>query len=112
MANHELSQKTIKTEKVSAANNNPYFYDIVESMQMKSMLRYAIENHSPENIALFTRWAESFLPKEPSAQLFIFLAMAYQELEQLDEMCQTLSLGQSIYPNDESLLSGVEHCDK
>ena len=81
-------------------------------MQMKSILSHAFKSHAIEDIELFTHWAESFLPKEPSAQLFIFLAMAYQELDKRAEMCRTIKVGQSIYPNDKSLIDGVANCNK
>ena len=110
--NKELSKKNTTVAEVSKTSSNPYFYDIVESMQMKSILSHAFKSHAIEDIDLFTHWAESFLPKEPSAQLFIFLAMAYQELDKRAEMCRTIKVGQSIYPNDKSLIDGVANCNK
>jgi len=110
LANNELSKTNTTVSEIALASSNPYFFDIVESMQMKTILQYAIQNKSFEDIEYFTRWAESFMFKEPSEQLFVFLALAYQEINKDNEMCQTLKLGKSIYPNSENLKSGVEFC--
>lgn len=112
VSNYELGDKSRGVWNVPAAAVNPYFSQIVEAVQMKSLLQLAMKNNVPEEVDRFAYWAEDYLPKEPSSQMFVFLAMAYQYLDKKDEMCRTMRVGQSIYPYNEDLVSGLVHCNK
>jgi hypothetical protein len=92
------------------ANLNPYYAEILESVRMKSLLHQALKTGNKQNISIFVKWANDNLIREPSAQMFILLALAYQSLEEHSAMCNTIVIGNSIYPNNDDLLSGYEYC--
>lgn len=111
-ANYELGYLDIEKDvwDLSTAKDNPYFRNFVISMQMKSVLLTSRDNNTTEGIEEFIAWAEEYVHREPSAQMFTYLALAYQKLGQKDEMCRAIKKGENIHPRNQGLKDGVMHC--
>lgn len=107
-ASYELGNNNIWRSAV--ANTNPYFSDIAESIRMKSMFLIIDRETKTDGLQKFIDWAEHFLLIEPSSQMFIYLAMAYRNLNKTEDMCRVIKLGESIYPSVPDLMSGVKYC--
>lgn len=108
-ATHELGQN-LNIWRVSTAEVNPYFSDLLESIQMKTAFLYAHKEKNKNAIVSYIEWAEQYLAREPSDQMFIYLAMAYQDIDEKDHMCRVMEQGAAIYPHNTDLKNGLDYC--
>jgi len=110
LSSYELGDPRRNVWQTPHAKVNPYFSDIVESTQMKSLLQFAMKNKVAEDVEAFAQWGEDYLPKEPSANLLTLIILAYQDLGKKDDMCRIMHTAYGIYPFNDDFIRGIEHC--
>lgn len=110
ISSYELGHPMKNVWQTPNAQSNPYFSELVESVQMKSMVQYSMKHDISDGVESFTAWAEEYIPREPSANLFVLLALAYQDLERKNDMCRIMKIANGIYPYNKDFVSGMEFC--
>ncbi len=110
-ANYELSNIKNNLWNASAAKVNPYFSHLLDSVQMKTIFLYNHREGKKQDIPVYIEWAENYLSREPSETMFIYLALAYQDMGNEEQMCRIMQQGAGIYPQNADLKNGLNYCD-
>lgn len=97
-------------KRLSVAITNPYLSEQARWMDMTTLLYLSIEQGLDKNVAYFLNWGEDILKTYPNPELFVLMAKAYEYLGEKKSYCETVKLGQAIYPLDARLEEAMRNC--
>ena len=107
---YELGSYRGSSWNIKIAASNPYFSEIVESMQHKELAIYANNNKNMAETERFLDWGRRHIIKEPSPPMYQLMAMAYNNLKQRTAMCQLVAEGVLLYPDHKDLKAIDQKC--